>query len=111
MCKVEDRAVRRAVEHVAADDAARFRQEPYDREAGDRLAGAGFADDGNRLTAVDPKAHSIDRLRDAVAELEMRPQIDNVQNRVGRHFSHRLAIHPQCGQPVGASSTEARFGT
>jgi len=50
---------------VAAHDLAGLRDQAQDRQRGDRLAAAGFADDAQRLALVDDEADAVDGLDDA----------------------------------------------
>ena len=53
--------------HPAADDARGGRQHAHDGESEGALAGAGFADDAQRLAGMDAQRHVIDRPHDAGA--------------------------------------------
>ena len=57
---------------AAADDPAGRIDEAEDREAGDRLARAGLADEPQHLAAADLEADAVDRLDDAPLGEEMR---------------------------------------
>ena len=48
----------------------RVRHEPHQRERGDGLAAAGFADDGQGLPGIDAEAHPVDRFEDAASRVE-----------------------------------------
>ena len=50
----------------------RRRTRPHDRERGDALAAAGFADDAERLAARERQANAVDRAHHAVAGEEVR---------------------------------------
>ena len=63
----------------SAYDGARRRDEPHDRQARHRLAGARFADDGDRLAAPDVEADAVDGPHDAVLGAEMRLQVAHGQ--------------------------------
>ena len=69
----------------AADDAAGRRlDQPQDRQRGDALAAAGFADDAQRLAGAQRKRDAVDRAHDAVAGEEIGLQIVDLENRVRR---------------------------
>ena len=82
--EVMDRARPVAEQDRAADDAARLRQQSHDAEAGHRLAGAGFADHGQGLTALEREGHAVDGLGAAVAKDEMGAQIVDREHHVLR---------------------------
>ena len=59
----------------ARDLARRLGDQPHQRHRGDRLAAAGFADDGERLALVDMEGDAVDRAVDALGRAEMGLQI------------------------------------
>ncbi len=59
----------------ARDLAWGLRDEPHERHGGDRLAAAGFTDDGQRLAFVDMEGDAVDRAVDALRGTEMSLQI------------------------------------
>ena len=54
-------------------DLRRGRQEPHQREAGDRFAGAGLADDADAFAFVDVKADAAHRFDDTAMLGKARP--------------------------------------
>ena len=74
----------RAVEHdLATDDAtARLRHQSQNREARHRFAGAGFADDAERLASTHGEARAVDRLHDPAARVDVRPDVADLEQRV-----------------------------
>jgi hypothetical protein len=66
---------------LAAGAPGEPRQQPHDRERRDRLAGAGFADDGDDLAAADLEAQALDRTHGAARRLEMDVQVFDLQQR------------------------------
>ena len=71
-----------AVEHVAAGElqppgrALRAcRQQVHDRQRGQRLAAAGFADDAHRLAAIDMKRHALHRMQRARRHRQVDAQV------------------------------------
>jgi len=55
------------------------RVEAHDREARDALAGAGLADDPERLALVDRERDAVDRAHDTIVRPEVRLQVDNFE--------------------------------
>ena len=55
----------------ASDPARRLGNQPHHRHRGDRLAAAGFADDGERLALVDMEGHTVHRAVDAAGGTEV----------------------------------------
>src|SRR5207245_4957037 len=66
---------------LARADRVRARVEPHDRETGDALAGAGLADDAERLALLDLEADSVDGLDDAVVGTEMSLEVIDLEQR------------------------------
>jgi hypothetical protein len=67
-------------QHPAADDASgRLGDQPHQRQAGDRLTGARFADEGQRLAGVQGEAHAVHGLRDAAAGEEVGLEVVDLQ--------------------------------
>src|SRR4051794_20377615 len=62
-------------EGLPARDRVLLCVEAHDREAGDALAGAGLADDSERLALFDAEADPVDSLDDPVVRLKVRLQI------------------------------------
>ncbi len=84
------------VEHVlpgekrlAGGERAR-RQQPHDRERADRLAGAGFADERQRLAALDREGDAVDGERLAPALQEGDGEIADVEEGGGGHERARM---------------------
>ena len=74
-------------ENPAADDASgRHRNELEHGKRGDSLAGAGFADDAEGLTAVDGQIHSVDRAHHAVVGGEISLQSLNVEQALAHGY-------------------------
>ena len=70
-----------AQEHLAAFDLTRrLRDEPHDRERGDRLPGARFADDAERRARLNRKRQPVDRAYQPVFCFERRREIANGQD-------------------------------
>src|SRR3979490_2642972 len=63
----------------ARDLAWGLRDEPHERHGGDRLAAAGFTDDGQRLAFVDMEGDAVDRAVDTLGGAEMGLQILDFQ--------------------------------
>src|SRR5690606_20240673 len=63
--------LRPAVDDLPADDAARLLHQAQDRLHGDALAAATLADDANDFTGVQVEADAVDRLDNALVELEV----------------------------------------
>ena len=59
--------------------------QPHHGQARDALAGAGLADDAERLAFLDREADAVDRLDDAVVRPERRPEIRDLED--GCHAS------------------------
>ena len=76
-----------------ADDAARRIDEAEDREAGDRLARAGFADQPEDFAARDLEADAVHRLDDALLGEEMRVEVFDL--RVGPFIALSSALQPR----------------
>ena len=76
---------------VARGDARdRLRQKPHDRECGDALAAAGFADQAQNLALAERKAHLLDRLEGAPRRADADLQVLDHQKRLwrgGHHFA------------------------
>ena len=74
-----------AVEHRRAgfDPRGRRRQQAEQREAGDGLARAGFADETERLAALQRKTHAVHGTDDPVARVEARAEVRDSQERHG----------------------------
>ena len=66
-------------EGLSAGDRVLLRVEAHDREAGDALAGAGLADDAERLALLDLEADAVDGLDDAVVGAEMRAEVVDLE--------------------------------
>ncbi len=65
-------------------------EQAHDRQGGHALAAARFADDAQRLAALDRVGHAIDRPDGAVHDVEVGAQVPNVEQHV-RSRGHRLA--------------------
>ena len=59
---------------LAVDDLAWLADQPHDRQRGDALATAGFADEPEVLTFAQVKIHTVDGSGDAVTRVEIRSQ-------------------------------------
>ena len=117
-----DRTHRRLVEaeqiaaleaHRAVDDAADLgRQQPQDRQRGDALAAAGFADDAERLAGIDREADAVDGARDAVLGEEMRLEPVDGEDRLHRYIRRASRGSSRSRSPsptrLTASTTIAR---
>ncbi len=65
-----------AEQHFAAGYASgRRRDQPHDRQVGDRLAGTGFADDSERLTALEVERDVVHCLDDSTVFVEVRAKV------------------------------------
>ena len=80
---------------AATDDPARRVDQAEDREAGDRLAGAGFADQPQHLAAANVEAHAVDRLDHARPVEEMRPEVLDLEGglRIALTFAQPRVQH------------------
>ena len=58
-------------------------------KAGHALAGAGLADDAERLAAFEREGHAVDRLDEAVFGREVDLEITHVEECLGLHGVHR----------------------
>ena len=47
------------------------RQQTHERQRGERFAAAGFAEQGERLAACEPEAHTVDRMHTARAQAQI----------------------------------------
>ena len=74
--------------HLAAGDPPRRIDEPDHRRAGDRLAGARFADDAQHLAGRDVERDAVDRLEHAAPRHELDAQVADGEDGLG----HRRAI-------------------
>src|SRR5437867_4115904 len=82
--EIDHRAFAGPEQNLAADDASRrIRNQAHDRQARHRLAGARFADDGERLPGAQGKRDVLDGLDDTGVGEEMRPQMLHLQQRRG----------------------------
>ena len=80
--EIDHRAFAGPEQDLAADDASgRIRNQPHDRQARHRLAGAGFADDGERFPGVQRERDVLDRLDQPGIGEEMGPQMPDLQQR------------------------------
>ena len=68
---------------LAAGDAPRRVEQADDRRAGQRLAGARFADDAQDLAGRDRERDVVERDQRAAARGELDPEMANVEQRVG----------------------------
>ena len=55
-----------------------LRDEAHERERGDRLPAAGFADEAERLAGLEVERHAVDGVHHAVAREELRVQVLDV---------------------------------
>ena len=83
----EFREILALVQDRAADNASRWIDQADDGEAGDRLAGAGLADQSQHLSARDGERHVVHRLHHAGAREEMRAQVAHFEGRGGHRCS------------------------
>ena len=81
-------------------------QQPHDGERGNRLAAAGFADDGHDLAAVDAVGNAVDRADGAARGLEADVQILHLEQRRARAVA-RQAIGQGSSHP--GSPARERF--
>jgi hypothetical protein len=54
----------------------------HDRQAGDALAGTGFADNAEGLAPIEREAQAVDRLDQPVVGREVHLKINNLQERL-----------------------------
>ena len=92
----------------AADDAAgRVGHQPHDRQRADALAAAGFADDRQRLAAIDMKGDVVDRPEQSGVGEKHRLQVLDVENRIVRL---RSGHQPRClGSRMSRSASPNRL--
>ena len=76
---------------AAGLDSARRLNQPQDRQRGDRLSAARFADDPDRLAGPDVEGDAVDRARDAALGVELGAQIVDGEKR-RRHCVSRPAL-------------------
>ncbi|CUK21701.1 Uncharacterised protein [Achromobacter sp. 2789STDY5608615] len=87
--QVQHLAVAPAQLHAAVDDAAAaVLHQAHQRQRGDRLARAGFADDRQRLAPIDVERHVAHRFDDAVRSLEAHGQVVDLDDAFGIHSCH-----------------------
>ena len=99
------------------DAAGRLGQEAHDGQAGHRLAGAGFAHDGQRLAAGQVEGHAVHGFGDAVAAVEPGLQSfhgkHDVSGACGHDYSslRRRGSRRRAGHrpPAGATARTARW--
>ena len=90
--EIDEASIARAKQYLAANDAAgRIRYEAHDRKTGHRFAGAGFADDRQRLAWEQRERDVLDRLHDTVVGEEMRLQVADLQQGLGDRC-HQIAF-------------------
>ena len=78
----------------AADDAAgRIGDQAHQGERGDALAAAGFADDGQRLAALEREGHAVDGLDEAGARVEVGLQVVDLEHALGGRGRPRRCCH------------------
>jgi hypothetical protein len=68
--------------HVAAGDAAVLRQQPHQRERRHALAAAGFADERERLAALDGQAEAVDGLHQSEFGVERHLEVVGLEHMV-----------------------------
>jgi hypothetical protein len=92
---------------AALDPAGGLRDEAHDRVAGDGLAGAGFADDAERLAPFEGEAHAVDRAIDAVARVESGAEVFDGEQR------HEVEEGPreEGGEAAPAGNANGERGT
>ena len=74
-----------AEQHLAADGARRaLGQQAHDRQRGQALAAARFADQAQHLATAQREADAVDRLHHAAAQEEMRVQVAHLEDGVCR---------------------------
>ena len=57
-------------------------EQAQDRKRGHGFAGTGLADERDCLARADPERHVLDRVRDAVARLEINGEIPHIEKRL-----------------------------
>ena len=72
------------------DLARRVGHQTHDGQGGHRLAGAGLADDADRLVAVEAEAHPVDRLHDTGVGEEVRAQTRDLKQAFAHDYSFSL---------------------
>ncbi|KMS64599.1 hypothetical protein BVRB_018640, partial [Beta vulgaris subsp. vulgaris] len=86
--------------HLVGENLARIGNEPHDRQHGDALAGAGFADHAQELAFLDGEVDAIDRAERPAMGLELDREIADFQQ---RHCSRPSALQlrvERIAQPV-----------
>ena len=81
-------------QHLTAGDApGRLRHEAHDRERGDALAAARFADDAERAAALEAEVDAVHRAHFALFTVERRAEPANLK----KVFCNRQSL-PRCGR-------------
>ena len=93
-----------AKDDLAAGDPALVLQQPNDRQRGDALARARFADDAERLAGHHLEAHAVDGADRAGVGVEIRPQVSDLEDAAELPVACRRGRGASGGGRVGRAS-------
>src|SRR5262249_38702784 len=93
--------------HRPFGDASGAIEDAHHRIRGDRFAGAGLADDADRLTLGDAHIDVLHRAHDAAPRREFDGEICNIEKR--NRFGHQRTQVRRCGSTMSRSPSPSRL--